>query len=96
VVDAEQERKRAAALEAGMLEEVRASLPQQPPRVFHMHGPGKRRTPTEPEIGGGSVISGGGGGSGGGSGEGRAGIGVGVWVTKLQVLFSLLLRIWGS
>ncbi|KAI3336699.1 hypothetical protein HD806DRAFT_474507 [Xylariaceae sp. AK1471] len=40
----EQERRRKEALDAGIAQEIRASLPQ-PPRTYHLHGPGRGRKP---------------------------------------------------
>ncbi|KAI1427027.1 hypothetical protein F5Y12DRAFT_712640 [Xylaria sp. FL1777] len=42
----EQERRRKEALlDAGIAREIRASLPQQPPRTYHLHEPGRGRRP---------------------------------------------------
>ncbi|KAI1074343.1 hypothetical protein F5B20DRAFT_441084 [Whalleya microplaca] len=43
VYDAEQERKRREALDAGILRDIRASLPRPPPKIHYMHGPGRGR-----------------------------------------------------
>ncbi|KAI1402218.1 hypothetical protein F4819DRAFT_455447 [Hypoxylon fuscum] len=44
VYDPEQERKRREALDAGILKDIRDSLPQ-PPKIHYMHGPGRGRKP---------------------------------------------------
>ncbi|KAI0552956.1 hypothetical protein F4679DRAFT_533074 [Xylaria curta] len=41
----EQEQRRKEALDAGIAQEIRASLPQQPPRTYHLHAPGRGRKP---------------------------------------------------
>ncbi|KAI1437701.1 hypothetical protein GGR50DRAFT_21109 [Xylaria sp. CBS 124048] len=41
----EQEQRRKEALDAGFAQEIRASLPQQPPRTYHLHAPGRGRRP---------------------------------------------------
>ncbi|KAI8634736.1 hypothetical protein F5Y19DRAFT_122934 [Xylariaceae sp. FL1651] len=43
---AEQEQRRKEALDAGIAQEIRANLPQ-PPRIYHLHGPGRGRRPEE-------------------------------------------------
>ncbi|KAI1267422.1 hypothetical protein F5Y18DRAFT_337501 [Xylariaceae sp. FL1019] len=45
---AEQEAKRKAALDAGIVQEIRDSLPP-PPRIHHLHAPGRGRRPGEDE-----------------------------------------------
>ncbi|KAI0143538.1 hypothetical protein GGR57DRAFT_348757 [Xylariaceae sp. FL1272] len=45
---AEQEAKRKAALDAGIVQEIRDSLPP-PPRIHHLHAPGRGRRPDEDE-----------------------------------------------
>ncbi|KAI1742213.1 hypothetical protein F4680DRAFT_446280 [Xylaria scruposa] len=47
----EQEQRRKEALDAGIAQEIRASLPQQPARTYHLHAPGRGRKP-EAEEGG--------------------------------------------
>ncbi|KAI1369207.1 hypothetical protein F5Y08DRAFT_185061 [Xylaria arbuscula] len=39
----EQEARRKEALDAGLAQEIRASLPQQPKRTYHLHEPGRGR-----------------------------------------------------
>ncbi|KAI1822323.1 hypothetical protein F4861DRAFT_397380 [Xylaria intraflava] len=40
----EQDKRRKEALDAGIAQEIRASLPQ-PPRTYHLHAPGRGRRP---------------------------------------------------
>ncbi|KAI0841519.1 hypothetical protein F5Y06DRAFT_192485 [Hypoxylon sp. FL0890] len=44
VYDPVQEHKRREALDAGILKDIRESLPQ-PPKIHYMHGPGRGRKP---------------------------------------------------
>ncbi|KAI0439604.1 hypothetical protein F4803DRAFT_32618 [Xylaria telfairii] len=41
----EQDRRRKEALDAGIAQEIRASLPRQPRRTYHLHAPGRGRRP---------------------------------------------------
>ena len=43
----EQEARRKEALDAGLAQEIRASLPQQPKRTYHLHEPGRGRRPED-------------------------------------------------
>ncbi|KAI0191503.1 hypothetical protein EV127DRAFT_67072 [Xylaria flabelliformis] len=47
----EQEQRRKEALDAGLAQEIRASLPQQPARTYHLHAPGRGRKPEAGEGG---------------------------------------------
>ncbi|KAI0907961.1 hypothetical protein F4823DRAFT_564292 [Ustulina deusta] len=42
----DQDQRRKAALDAGIVQEIRASLPQ-PPRTYHLHEPGRGRRPED-------------------------------------------------
>ncbi|KAI1282420.1 hypothetical protein F5Y07DRAFT_238969 [Xylaria sp. FL0933] len=46
----EQEQRRKEALDAGLAREIRASLPQQPRRTYHLHEPGRGRRPEDDVV----------------------------------------------
>ncbi|KAI0816787.1 hypothetical protein GGR55DRAFT_253758 [Xylaria sp. FL0064] len=46
----EQEQRRKEALDAGIAREIRASLPQQPQRTYHLHEPGRGRRPEDDVV----------------------------------------------
>ncbi|TRX94511.1 hypothetical protein FHL15_004666 [Xylaria flabelliformis] len=52
----EQEQRRKEALDAGFAQEIRASLPQQPARTYHLHAPGRGRKPEAEERGRGGRV----------------------------------------
>ncbi|RWA12409.1 hypothetical protein EKO27_g2707 [Xylaria grammica] len=45
----EQDRRRKEALDAGIAQEIRASIPQ-PPRTYHLHEPGRGRRPEDDDL----------------------------------------------